>query len=304
LGSVQIKIGEAGSQVTTPDPPPPGGYTMTSVPDGKQTVVAERFGYDRYAKEINLSSESGYFDLKIDLDPWPGTPDVSRLASQNNYWNSGNAWPSNVPQNYQNLSQSWGYGSWNNSAINSSNYPNYYGQNTYSPASYNQNWQNPTNSSWQNYPSPYSYPYAQPYQQNYTSPYASQYGNYQLSDQTINLDRVTDFRVARNNSDGNYYILLNQNSFTPRQLFFVDNGSGAGGLVFFSALPQALSSGYNLNQSQDWYVSLYSKNQLSEPTFVNNTFSKVAFSPYEYARVISGQLTSNFNQRLELNSAN
>lgn len=295
LGSVKLQIGERIIQNLTDDPPAPGGYTISGVSEGRQAVIAERYGYSRYHEVVDIKSETGYFDLKIEMEALPGVPDVEKMG-QNNYW--GNVGNYGFPANNYTNPTSWGNSYINNSSINpfTSTGQNYYGYSGSQNYPYSNNYQNP-------YPQYYpSYGANQnPLSQNYNP--GSIYNNtnnntnnnpYTLTNQNYDLSQIKDYQVVRSRNDGNYYIILGQNTFDYRQLFFVDNGGGQGGLVFFSAASSAQTDNYFSNQSGNWYVGLYERDQLGAPAFRNEVFSRISFSPQEYANVINGQITSNF----------
>ncbi|MDH4358642.1 MAG: hypothetical protein OEV37_01675, partial [Candidatus Berkelbacteria bacterium] len=171
LGNVFLTIGDNAFKGPTPDPPPSRGYIIGGIKEGEQAIVAERVGYKIYHKTINVKSEAGYMDLNIELEPLPGTPEVSRTSpNQSNYWSNWGA--SQLPNNYNNYPQSWNQASWNNSVLNpyqpyqQTYQQNYNSSNYYQPYSGSSSQYNPQynpsypwpNSSYQ--PQNYQYPQA------------------------------------------------------------------------------------------------------------------------------------------------
>ena len=104
----------------------------------------------------------------------------------------------------------------------------------------------------------------------------------------------SNYQLRLSSADNRYYVVNLQNQFDYRPASFVDRGDGGGGLAFFSADTQFRQGYVYSGQTQSgWYVTLYRRGSSGEPQLIGK-FSRVNFSPEQYASAIGKQVQNSF----------
>lgn len=119
------------------------------------------------------------------------------------------------------------------------------------------------------------------------------YGTTTWSDPTVNPINFGNYHVDQNQQQTAYFLVSNINMYEQRQIKFVENSSGSGGLAFVPADSSVGTAGY----SAQWYVTTYTRDINSQISKCTAYIGKLqALSQYQtLTTTIKNDITQNLS---------
>ncbi|OQA53279.1 MAG: hypothetical protein BWY43_00050 [candidate division WS2 bacterium ADurb.Bin280] len=272
------------NDLTTTDPPPPGGFKIEKFLSGKYELIAQRKGYKIYDEIVEISGELTTAEIEVELEPLPGTPVVEEGDIDD----------------YRDTLEDYYRDMYSGNFSSNSYYNNPYATNMFSSQNnsniYNPYSQYPQFGLASNYPNSYQNQYIDPYSpqnQGLINQPINQYGQpgpglSGSSIQNTNYFDSSSYSVQVNAS-GQVYLVNGLNRLDNRQLYFVDRGDGRGGVAFIRDYSSNVSSAYG-----NWFISLYSRSQNGQITINPSVFTRTIITPDQFASANSKNVVEQF----------